>query len=185
MENESLNLVQSDPWLKPYEAAINGRHNFVLKVEKELTTKTAGSLSEFASGYLFLGLHKTTTGWIFREWAPHATKIFIVGDFNNWKEIEKYELSRKDHGIWELKLAYEDLKHGDFYKMKVYWDGGSGERIPAWCRRVVQDTKTQIFSAQVWEPENPYKFKNEKFKADKHPLLIYECHIGMAQDARK
>lgn len=185
MEHESLKLVKSDPWLKPYEVAINGRHEFVMKVERELTAETAGSLSDFASGYLYFGLHKTTTGWTFREWAPHAAEIFLIGDFNDWKEIEKYKLARKDNGIWEINLAHEDLKHGDFYKMKVYWDGGSGERIPAWCNRVVQDDKTQIFSAQVWEPKIPYEFKNKKFVPNKHPLLIYECHIGMAQDAEK
>lgn len=75
--------------------------------------------------------------------------------------------------------------HKDLYKMKVYWDGGEGERIPAWCRRVVQDDVTKIFSAQVWEPEEPYIFKKKNFRPKRDPLLIYECHIGMAQDAEK
>ena len=76
------------------------------------------------------------------------------------------------------------MKHGDFYKLRVYWNGGSGERIPAWCRRVVQDENTKIFSAQVWNPANSYQFKIKDFKPSTDPLLIYECHIGMAQDAQ-
>ena len=45
------------------------------------------------------------------------------------------------------------MKHGDLYKLMVHWDGGCGERIPAWANRVVQDEQTKIFSAQVWSPE--------------------------------
>lgn len=44
--------------------------------------------------------------------------------------------------------------------MHVYWEGGNGERIPAWAQRVVQDDETKIFSAQVWNPEKPYVWKN-------------------------
>lgn len=76
------------------------------------------------------------------------------------------------------------MKHGDLYKMHVYWDGGHGERIPAWAQRVVQDEETKIFSAQVWDAE-PYAWKKKTFKPNTSPLLIYECHIGMAQDAEK
>ena len=53
-----------------------------------------------------------------------------------------------------------------------------GERIPAWSQRVVQDPDTHIFSAQVWEPKEEYKWKQTKFKPETNPLLIYECHIG-------
>ena len=58
------------------------------------------------------------------------------------------------------------------------------ERIPAWANRVVQDEQTKIFSAQVWNPE-PYKWKKEDLGPNTTPLLIYECHIGMGQDAEK
>ena len=77
------------------------------------------------------------------------------------------------------------IHHGDLYKLNVYWECGQGERIPAWATRVVQDEQTKIFSAQVWAPENPYKFKKKTFKPDTNPLLIYECHIGMAQQEEK
>ena len=73
----------------------------------------------------------------------------------------------------------------DVYKRQVYWEGGQGERIPAWATRVVQDEQTKIFSAQVWAPEKPYKFKKKTFKPDTTQLLIYECHIGMAQQEEK
>ena len=142
-------------------------------------------MSDFASGYLYFGLHRTTDGWIFREWAPNATEIFIVGTFNEWKELKKYSLKRKDYGVWEIKLPADAMRHGDLYKLIVHWEGGCGERIPAWATRVVQDEQTKIFSAQVWSPEKPYKVKKHTFKPNTDPLLIYECHIGMAQQEDK
>ena len=182
---QRLKIVKNDPWLEPFEGAIQGRHDHVLHKLHELT---AGKkpLSEFADGHLYFGLHKTEKGWVIREWAPNATAIYLIGDFNGWQENEKYAFKRlKNSGNWELKLPAKALKHQDLYKLKVHWEGGEGERIPAWCRRVVQDDDTKIFSAQVWAPEQEYVFKKKTFKPNTAPLLIYECHIGMSQDAEK
>lgn len=180
---KELELIKGDQWLKPFEEAVTGRHLYALRKMQELTGGKQ-SLSEFASGYLYFGLHRNKDKWVFREWAPNATRMFLIGDFNNWKEVPDYELQRVANGIWEVSLPLNSIHHGDLYKMRVYWNGGSGERIPAWCRRVVQDERTKIFSAQVWNPDCPYVFRNKDFKATTEPLLIYECHIGMAQDAQ-
>jgi len=180
-----LGLIKNDPWLEPYSGAINGRHEFVLRKESELTGNGKVNLSDFADGYLYFGLHKSGSGWVLREWAPNATKMFLVGTFNDWQEKPAYQFKAKKNGVWELKMKPEAIKHLDLYKLHVYWDGGSGERIPAWVNRVVQDETTKIFSAQVWDPEHPYKFRKRQFKPKTNPLLIYECHIGMAQDAEK
>ena len=181
-----LKLVKNDSWLEPYNDAIQGRHDHVLWKLNQLTQDGKISLSDFADGHLYFGLHRTARRWIFREWAPNATKIFLIGDFNGWKESEEFELKPVGtFGNWEINLPLSAMKHGDLYKMKVYWDGGSGERIPAWCQRVVQDDTTKIFSAQVWDPAEKYVFKKKTFRPKRNPLLIYECHIGMAQDAEK
>ena len=185
-ESKTLKIIKNDPWLKDYEPAIAGRHQHAVDKIAELTQGGKTSLSDFATGYLYFGLHKTSTGWVFREWAPNATEIYLVGDFNKWQEKPQYRLKRlKNSGNWEIKLKENALKHGDLYKLKVYWEGGCGERIPAWCRRVVQDDETKIFSAQVWNPEKPYVWKKKTFRPNTSPLLIYECHIGMSQDAEK
>ncbi len=181
---ERLNIVKQDPWLEPYEQIIAGRHRRVAAKRKELVGK--GTLTDFASGYRYYGLNRVGNRWVFREWAPNARAIYLVGDFNDWTEDERYQLKRRRmSGDWCLELPLEALKHGDHYKLKVYWDGGSGERIPAWADRVVQDEHTHIFSAQVWCPEQPYVFKKKNFKPKTSPLMIYECHIGMAQDAER
>ena len=180
-----IGLVQKDPYLEPYEDAIRGRHDHAEWKKNQLTNNGKRTLESFASGYDYYGLHKLSRGWVFREWAPNATDIYLVGDFNNWQEDERYRAKRvAGTNNWELKLSEKALAHGQLYKMHVYWDGGHGERIPAWAQRVVQDETTKIFSAQVWNPA-PYEWKKKRFTPCKSPLLIYECHVGMAQDAEK
>ncbi len=180
-----IGLVKNDSWLEPFEGAINGRHQHVLDKLNELTANGKQTLSDFASGYLYFGLHQTEKGWTLREWAPNATEIYVVGDFNGWNELPQYKMKKQKNGNWEINLKPAAMKHGDLYKLRIHWDGGEGERIPAWCRRVVQDEATKIFSAQVWAPEKPYVFKKKSFKPNTSPLLIYECHIGMGQDEEK
>lgn len=46
------------------------------------------------------------------------------------------------------------IQHGDLYKLVVYWEGGQGERIPAWATRVVQDENTKILVLGFAESEN-------------------------------
>ena len=185
-KKKQLEILRNDPWLEPFEAAITGRHEDVTKKLKELTA-ASGSLSKFANAYEYFGLHRQPDGsWIFREFAPNATSIHLIGTFNDWKLNDHYSLERVgDSGSWEIKLPADSLHDGDLYKMFVTWDGGQGERIPAYATRVVQDEETKIFSAQVYAPEHPYEFKVNDFTPDTKPLLIYECHIGMAQQEEK
>lgn len=179
-----LKIVKNDEWLSPYEQAIQGRHDHALYKMNELAGK--GTLSDFADGYLYFGLHRTPRQWVLREWAPNATEIYLIGTFNDWKELPEFAFKRiEGTGNWELKLSSKVLKHLDLYKLSIHWNGGQGERVPAWAQRVVQDEDTKIFSAQVWSPEKAYEWKKANFRPKRGPLFIYECHIGMAQDAEK
>ena len=177
-----LKIIENDPWLTPYTGAIEGRHDHALWRESQLTGGKM-SLKDFASGYLYYGLQRTKSEWVFREWAPNATDIYLIGDFSGWEEQERFRLKRiNEAGDWELRIPLGMIGHGQHYKMRVKWNGGQGDRIPAWCCRVVQDSNSKIFSAQVWNPASEYKFKNKDFKPKQDPLLIYECHVGMSQE---
>ena len=144
-------LVQNDSWLEPYSGVISDR--MIIAERKELELTNDKPLIDFATGYLYFGLHKTNTGWVIREWAPNATHIFLVGTFNNWNEETKYSFVNLNNGIWELILEPQDLSHGDLYAIHVHWAVNSGKRIPAWATRVVQDSETHMFNAQVWFPK--------------------------------
>ena len=180
----STGFYISDPWLKSFTGVIEKRIAKCLAKEKHIAGR--GSLAEFAMGHYYYGLHRNGNSWIIREWAPNAESIFVKGEFTGWKEKSDFLMKRiNSHGDWELTLPLDKIKHGDLYKLSVYWKGGKGERIPAYAHRVVQDEKTKIFSAQVWCPEEPYKWDITDFNAKHTAPVIYEAHVGMATPFEK
>lgn len=182
-KRKTLSILKNDQWLAPFAQAIEGRHDDAIRKEKDLTGE-AGSLADFANAHIYFGLHRQSDGsWVFREWAPNASSITLIGDFSGWNALEAYRLTRlpDSDGVWEIHLPADALSHGDFYKMLVTWPGGQGERIPAYATRVVQDPVSHLFSAQVWAPGKSFVWTDRAFTPDVKPLLIYECHIGMAQ----
>ncbi len=176
-----LNCLQKfpeDPYLGDFLGHIKYRKDNVESLEKKLTNNI--SLAEFSSAHEFFGFHFKNNQWTLREWAPNATKIVLVGDFNNWTESQEYELNRiSDSGNWELILPAEKLNHQDLYKLKISFDGGCEDRIPAYARRVVQDNETKSFSGQIWVPEDSYQWENRLSIPVENPI-IYEAHVGMA-----
>ncbi len=183
MERTLPKIIQGDMWLEPYADTILNRIAEADNKEKELTG--GGSLSDFATGHLYFGLHKNSEGWVIREWLPNATYIYLIGTFNNWQEERPYAFTPLENGVWELQLPKEALKHGDLYALSVHWALNFGKRIPAWATRVVQDSQTHIFNAQVWAPESPYQWSTPDFQRLQEPPLIYEAHIGMAGEEER
>ncbi len=174
----------SDPWLDPYRKIIHGRNKKCLIKEEHLAGEK--SLCDFATGHFYYGLHKDSDKWVFREWAPNATEIFLTGSFSEWKEKEEYKLKRLNHyGDWEIVLPATFLSHKDLYKLSVHWHGGKGERIPSYANRVVQDEVTKIFSTQIWQPDVPYRWEVENFVPPDSSPVIYEAHVGMATEEEK
>ncbi len=179
-----LSRLADDPYLDPFRDSLMQRQS-AAQATLEKCVAASGSLVEFASGHEYYGLHRTDAGWVFREWAPNATELFLVGEFTDWHEQEAFRLTRLNaHGDWEIRLAASQIQPGAHYRLKMRWDGGEGDRIPAYARRVVQDQNTHIFSAQVWVPE-PYQWQHA-FVADRDvPLYIYEAHVGMALEVTR
>ena len=173
-------VADKDPWLEPYRGKLEERARFIAKHRQRiLGDKT---VAEFALGHLYYGLHKTSKGWVFREWAPNATKIFLICEATKWKDQSIYELTRLlgSNGDWELKLPSNTLKHLDHYKLHIYWNGGDGERLPSYVTYVVQDPATKLFDAVVWDPKRPYKWQNNAVINRPSEALIYEAHVGMS-----
>ena len=176
-------IYDYDEWLLPYKDVIDRRHEMILETKERMSVD--GSLSKGMNNHMYYGLHRDDKGnWVFREWAPNATKIYIIGEFNNWKRSDIYALKPIGGGNWEIVLPSMFLDHGTLFKLYIEWKGGGAERLPAYVTRTVQDPHTKSFCAQVWDPVKPYVWKNKKPGKRPHPL-IYECHIGMATEDEK
>ena len=177
-----MGLVDIDPWLKPFSRVIKMRESYIdKKVDKTLN---GVSLKDFALGYQHFGLHCTKDGWVFREWAPNASKIYLVGDFSGWEEKDEFLLEPVKNGEWIIRLDKKTIRHGQHYKLRVYWPGGDGWRIPSYATRVVQNPETHDFTAEVWSPVKSYKWQHSAPKPPAIPL-VYEAHIGMSSEEER
>ena len=132
-----MSHLLDDPYLKPFEEAIRGRSAHAYARAKELAGEQ--KLSDWASAHEYYGLHKTKKGWVFREWAPNATSMWLVGDFSRWQRDPRFECMRiPGSDVWQCEVESSLIKHGDNYRLDIRWEGGRGERIPAYARYVKQ-----------------------------------------------
>jgi 1,4-alpha-glucan branching enzyme len=174
-------FVSSEPYLAPYENQLLSR---LRAVEVTLATLLPAHLSlpEFASAHEYFGLHREGGLWVFREWAPHASALFLMGDFSGWQPSSRFALKKiSEDGTWEIRMPGSTLGHLDLYRLWVRWPEGQGDRIPVYARRIHQDPSTLIFNAQVWYPPVPYRWQHPRPPGTPFPL-IYEAHVGMAQE---
>ncbi len=183
-EKKRLAILNIDPWLEPFEADLEARMQHYRDTKSALLNGV--ELSEFANGYLHFGFHRTETGWIYREWAPAADALHLIGDFNDWNS-SSHPMQREENGVWSLELHGKDaLKHLSRVKVKVTHDGQSADRIPLFMRYVVQDKQDNGFTGVIWAPEQDYEWHDSGFSPQKNiPPLIYEAHIGMATEEER
>ena len=175
---EELKLWRDDPWLEPWKRDIWNRHQATAIRMAEMAG--GEKLADAANNHLYYCSHIEGEERIFREWAPNATSIHLLCDKNGWRRDSGYSFNQVGGGNWELRLPANLLIHGDCYKWLVSWNGGEGERIPAYATRVLQDEQTKIFSAQIWDSKG-YEWKNSAPLQSATPL-IYESHIGMSTE---
>ncbi|MBC7805297.1 MAG: alpha amylase C-terminal domain-containing protein [Akkermansiaceae bacterium] len=194
--SEPPGLVQVDPWLAPHAEAIRQR---IRRVRETLGSfgQTGGLTGEISIGHRYFGFTRGEShgegGVWYREWAPGAQSLRLIGDFNNWNR-DTHPLARDEFGVWHLflpdALYSERLGHGARVKVHVVGaDGSRRDRVPAYALRVVSDPKTHDYSAQVWLPESAgqgYAFRNPlPTLPEGEGLRVYEAHVGMAQEAGK
>ena len=179
-ERSKKKILQIDPYLTPFENDIDRRVSSFKKKKKELVG-VGGRLEDFANGHRFFGFHRTDDGWVYREWAPAADSMYLTGDFNGW-DIYACPRQKKENGVFELHLEGRDaLRVGQKLQTIVVSGGRVLRRIPLYATRVVQDTETHLWCAELEETMGAFPWTDADFAPNKTPI-IYECHIGMAQE---
>ena len=94
-------LIEKDPLLKPHTDHLKRRWSRIDEVMSRLTNNQS-CLADFASGHEYFGLHFINNQWVFREWAPNADAIFLVGDMTDWKERKSFALEKITHQCYRL-----------------------------------------------------------------------------------
>ena len=185
-QRKPIPLIEDDPWLEPYYYDIQDR---ISRFEKALNIINihSDSIINFANAHKYYGINfdHAANGWWYREWAPNAHSLALIGDFNDWDRNSDI-LSRNKAGDWEIFLPYETYKsrflHGSRVKVHIVGDNGAFDRIPPYITKVIQDPVSYDFSGQLWFPEKPYEWKNQYDVKLLKDLIVYETHVGIAQE---
>lgn len=176
-------IFDTDPYLEIYKKTIISRYQHLLNKRQDIMGD-GEKLSHRINNHLYYMAHIEGKMWVFREWAPNATSLYMICDENHWSKDERFRFRNIGEGNWELTLPIDMVKHGMLYRYIMEWDHGSGERLPAYAVRCVQDPDSKVFSAQVWNPSKKYRWKNNYYREFKNPL-IYEVHIGMGVEEER
>ena len=124
-------------------------------------------------------------GVCFNVWAPHATAVFVIGDFNGWNESsdQMVRVQPKEMGVYELFVP--GVKKGAIYKYLIYTQDGrklykadpyaNYAQLRPETASVVTDISNFKWTDDVW-----MKDREEKAKTDLNgqPMAIYEVHPG-------
>ena len=179
----ALKILSIDKYLAPYKKDLELRMANYNRKKQELLPD-GGTLADFANGYLYFGIHRTATGWVYREWAPGAEAMYFTGDFCGW-DRHKHPMKKLPGGVFEVKLRGKNaLKQGQQVMAIVVNGGRELDRIPTYANYVLQNPVTHEWNAAIHCPQEEFNWTDEGFKSAK-TLYIYECHIGMAQEEGK
>lgn len=126
--------------------------------------------------YKYLGAHVEEKGVTFRTFAPSASRITLIGEFNDWQEWEMNKVS--DGNFWECYVP--QAKAGQMYKYKIYDRNGNPVDH---CDPYGFGMELRPSSASIIRDMSKYKFKDSQWlqsRSDcrKKPLNIYEIHFG-------
>ncbi|MFJ7747797.1 1,4-alpha-glucan branching protein GlgB [Peribacillus sp. NPDC097295] len=134
--------------------------------------------------YKMLGAHILTSsgkeGVRFAVWAPHAKKVSVVGNFNDWNGTD-HSMKRIEHsGIWVLFVP--GLKEGDLYKYEIHSPGNKRflKADPyAFYSEKRPNTASIVHRLDTFEWNDSKWVSNRKKENVYHkPMSIYEVHPG-------
>ncbi|MGH7179441.1 MAG: alpha amylase C-terminal domain-containing protein [Tepidisphaeraceae bacterium] len=185
-------IIRLDGTLAPHADQLRARHSRFRQALSRID-QMGGLLGQSSLGHKFFGFNRgqlyDRAGVWYREWAPGALQVRLVGDFNDWDRYGN-PLVRDSFGVWSLFLpddSFESrLVHGSRVKAHVIIENAEPvDRIPAYIRRAIQEPPHHgQFVGQYWNPPDPYRFRHPQPRLNRAPR-IYEAHIGMAQEEGK
>ena len=179
-KSKKLKIFEIDPYLEPFEKDIELRVKLYKEKRKSLL-KDCKKIKNFANGHSYFGFHRTRSGWVYREWAPAADRMYLTGDFNDWN-TESCPMTRLENGVFEVELKGKDaLKPGQKIQAIIINGDRMLRRIPLYATRVVQDPNNYSWCAEIEDVNEKFPWTDGDFVPERTPF-IYECHIGMAQE---
>ena len=136
------------------------------------------------TSYALLGAHFVKedgrTKVRFAVWAPHAQKVCLVGDFNDWKQgAQVMERAPFGDGIWVTYV--ENIKEGMKYKYAITTSSGNVllKSDPYAFRAEVRPATASVVDKleYAWQ-DTKWQESRKNYDSYHNPMAIYEVHLG-------
>lgn len=133
---------------------------------------------EAFDAYRYFGPQFTEYGVSFRVYAPRATRVCIIGEFNGWQECEMIQVDPR--GIWAT--CVEQAAPGQMYKYRIFAHGLDGPRDR--CDPFARQAQLRPETASVVPAHTRYSFRDKAWRERRcgnhydTAMHIYEVHAG-------
>jgi 1,4-alpha-glucan branching enzyme len=133
--------------------------------------------------YDWLGAHSLPTGkgMRFSVWAPNATAVSVIGDWNGWRDgIDVMQASPTGDGTWSCDAVAAHI--GNAYKFKIDGPNGySAEKADPMARQSEHPPKTASCVAadahHEWQ-DSAWMTQRASRAHQRQPMTVYELHPG-------
>jgi len=131
-----------------------------------------------------IAAHEGVEGTTFAVWAPHAERVALVGDFNEWDGRRHPMRKRIDSGVWEIFMP--GLFAGAAYKYEIVGAGGVLQPLkadPFGYAAEMRPATASVISAGtdfVWH-DDAHRAVHAKGTPWREPISCYEVHLGSWQ----
>ena len=193
-----LALCRNEPSLAPYEGLLWDRYARFESRASEIEANE-GSLRAFADAYKTYGVHPDPTGAPgdvrYVEYAPGATRLALIGEFNGWRRDFEHEGSKDEFGRWTVRVPRSaGLSHGAHIRTLMELpDGSVVDRIPAWINKIApcEDEGATYHNGVYWNPSevpglaHEWRHPKPTDPLDAEGYRIYEIHVGMSSEEHR
>ena len=128
----------------------------------------------------WLGAHPVPDGFRFAVWAPHASAVSVVGDWNNWNpNSDPLMRSDTDDGTWHGRASAAQT--GDLYKFSITgFDGQTKLKADplATCAECPPRTASRIHMSTYAWGDADWMAGRAAREPQREPVAIYELHMG-------
>jgi len=190
-----MNIISNpleDPQLQEYKYFFHKRADLFFNEKNRIDSKYK-SLKSYANLHEILGVNKflgedNKEYWRFCEYMPKVTDLWLTTDKLKFQRFAKYKfkaLKYDDLNMWELIVPASEFEHGTYFELRILNKNESKSigRVPAFAKWVEQDSKIpEQWCARHWDPAQNYVFKYDAHRKKIDFPLIYEAHIGIAQN---